>query len=112
MRRLTSRMIPKAAALVVAAILTGCSAQPVKHDGSVDGDLPVSGKSAAASKPSAPKDPAPLARPYTTPADPYPSTYKPPQGAPTLIKGGTVLTGTGTRLDNADVLIVDGRISA
>ena len=32
--------------------------------------------------------------------------------APTLIRGGTVLTGTGKRLDGADVLIVNGRIEA
>ncbi len=45
-------------------------------------------------------------------ANPYPSTYKPAAGPPTLIRSATVLTGTGTRLDNADVLVVDGRISA
>jgi len=45
-------------------------------------------------------------------ANPYPSTYKPAASPPTLIRGATVLTGTGTRIDNADVLVVDGRISA
>ena len=44
--------------------------------------------------------------------DPYPSTYAPAASAPVLIRGATVLTGTGTRLDNADVLIVDGKIAA
>ncbi|HUO80640.1 MAG TPA: amidohydrolase [Steroidobacteraceae bacterium] len=44
--------------------------------------------------------------------DPYPSTYAPVASAPVLIRGATVLTGTGTRLDNADVLIVDGKIAA
>jgi len=44
--------------------------------------------------------------------DPYPSTYRAPQGPPILIRSATVLTGTGTRLDAADLLIVDGRISA
>ncbi len=29
-----------------------------------------------------------------------------------LIRSATVLTGTGTRLDAADVLLADGRISA
>lgn len=42
----------------------------------------------------------------------YPSTYRVPQSAPTLIRNATVLTGTGTRLDNADVLIVDGKIQS
>jgi imidazolonepropionase-like amidohydrolase len=45
-------------------------------------------------------------------AQPYPSTYKPAPVAPTLIRGATVLTGVGTRLESSDVLIVDGRIAA
>ncbi|MFI4889538.1 MAG: amidohydrolase [Steroidobacterales bacterium] len=45
-------------------------------------------------------------------AEPYPSTYQVPVTAPLLIQGATVLTGTGERLDGADVLIVDGRIAA
>ncbi len=43
--------------------------------------------------------------------NPYPSTYKVLPLETTLIKNATVLTGTGTRLDNADVLMVDGKIS-
>src|SRR6185312_15399152 len=42
----------------------------------------------------------------------YPSTYKVPPGPATLIQHATVLTGTGTRLDDADVLIVEGRIQS
>lgn len=45
-------------------------------------------------------------------AEPYPSTYRVPQRPPVLIRSTTVLTGTGARIDAADVLIVDGRISA
>jgi imidazolonepropionase-like amidohydrolase len=44
--------------------------------------------------------------------DPYPSTYRAPKSPPILIRSATVLTGTGTRLDAADLLIVEGRISA
>ncbi len=44
--------------------------------------------------------------------DPYPSTYRPIAAPPVLIRGATVLTGTGERLDGADVLMVDGRIEA
>jgi len=44
--------------------------------------------------------------------DPYPSTYAPIASAPVLISNATVLTGTGVRLDNADVLLRDGRIAA
>jgi imidazolonepropionase-like amidohydrolase len=42
----------------------------------------------------------------------YPSTYQAPASAPTLIRNATVLTGTGSRLDHADVLLVDGKVSA
>ena len=41
----------------------------------------------------------------------YPSTYKVPASAPTLIRNATVLTGTGVRLEHADVLMSEGRIT-
>ncbi|MGH8074801.1 MAG: amidohydrolase [Lysobacter sp.] len=50
------------------------------------------------------------ASPFTS--DPYPSTYQRIAAPPVLIDNATVLTGTGTRLDNADVLMADGRIVA
>lgn len=37
--------------------------------------------------------------------DPYASTYRAIASPPVLIQGATVLTGTGTRLDGADVLM-------
>ncbi|UUO24634.1 amidohydrolase [Colwellia sp. M166] len=43
--------------------------------------------------------------------NPYPSTYQVLPLQTTLIKNATVLTGTGTRMDNADVLMVDGKIN-
>ena len=54
----------------------------------------------------------PPARPSRFVQDPYPSTYHAIASAPVLLQGATVLTGTGTRLDNADVLMRDGRIVA
>ena len=45
-------------------------------------------------------------------ANPYPSTYQPQAAPPTLFRGATVLTGTGQRLDDSDVLLVDGRIES
>jgi len=45
-------------------------------------------------------------------AEPFPSTYQVPANAPVLIQGATILTGTGERLDGADLLITDGRIQA
>ena len=43
---------------------------------------------------------------------PYPSTYAAIASPPVLIRNATVLTGSGERLDNADVLMRDGRIAA
>lgn len=44
--------------------------------------------------------------------DVYSSTYQPIVSAPVLISGATVLIGNGSRLDNADVLLQDGKIAA
>jgi imidazolonepropionase-like amidohydrolase len=44
--------------------------------------------------------------------DPYPSTYAPAQAGAVVIRGATVLTGTGMRLDATDVLLEGGRIAA
>lgn len=45
-------------------------------------------------------------------SEPYPSTYRVPEAAPTLIRGATLLTGTGTRLEQADILLRDGKVIA
>lgn len=42
--------------------------------------------------------------------NPYPSTYTPISTTSTLITNATVLTGTGERLDDADVLLVGGKV--
>lgn len=42
--------------------------------------------------------------------DPYPSTYRPQASEALLIHNATVLTGTGQRLDDADVLLRDGKV--
>ncbi|PJK06868.1 amidohydrolase [Lysobacteraceae bacterium NML95-0200] len=45
-------------------------------------------------------------------ADAYPSTYRPIPSAPVLLAGATVLDGLGKRLENADVLMAEGKIVA
>jgi len=42
--------------------------------------------------------------------DPYPSTYQAIPSGPVLIINATILTGTGKRLENASLLLVDGKI--
>ena len=58
------------------------------------------------------RDTTPTSAVAVAAADPYPSTYKPASSTPTLIRDATVLTGTGARLDEADVLLMDGRIQS
>jgi hypothetical protein len=55
--------------------------------------------------------PSSASRPSFT-DDPYPSTYRTIASAPVLIQHATVLTGTGERLENADVLMRDGKVAA
>jgi len=82
-------MLKPFCAALGAALLAGCAAGATR-------DTPPQ---AAAARPS-----------FTD--DPYPSTYRPIASPPVLITGATVLTGTGTRLDDADVLLRDGKVVA
>jgi len=74
-------------------MLSGCATYALK--------TPVQNKQVASSAPA-----------QTVPEPLYPSTYHAPPALPTLIQHVTVLTGTGSRLDDADVLIVDGKLRA
>src|SRR5512145_2071029 len=78
--------------LLCCAVLTGACTSPAQQN-------------------SEEKKPAVVAVP-AEPVNPYPSTYRAGAATATLIRGATVLTGTGTRLDNADVLIANGKIEA
>ena len=44
--------------------------------------------------------------------NPYPSTYKPYPGRPTLITGATVFDGKGGRIERGNVLLRDGKVAA
>jgi len=46
-----------------------------------------------------------------SPADPYPSTYKPRPARPVLITHATVLTAVGDRIEDGSVLLRDGKIA-
>ena len=43
---------------------------------------------------------------------PYASRYQPMASEPTLLRGATVLTGSGEKLENTDVMMEDGKIVA
>ena len=98
-------MLRKLICLLLTAAVTACATQAAKPS--------------QAAKPQAAKSdeiPAKAAAPGnvsdTASSRFYPSTYKVPPSAPTLIRHATVLTGTGTRLDGTDVLLVEGKIQA
>src|SRR3546814_7328092 len=42
--------------------------------------------------------------------NPYPSTYQPYPGVPTLVTNVTIYDGEGGRIDNGSVLFADGKI--
>lgn len=46
----------------------------------------------------------------STYAEPFPSTYQALASEPTLISNATILTGDGSRLDEASLLLADGKI--
>ena len=81
-----------AAALLSAPLLAGCASTAATRGAAPDGS--------ADAKTSSFID------------DPYPSTYQAIASQPVLISGATVLTGTGERIEGADVLMRDGRIEA
>ena len=60
----------------------------------------------------APQKPAAPAKSYDYTANPYPSTYQRVASPPVLLQHATVLTGTGARLEDADVLLRDGLVVA
>ncbi len=79
-------------AALAAALLAGCASAPARDHAANDGTA--------------------VAGPSRFTDDPYPSTYARTPAPPVLVTGATVLTGTGARLDGADVLMRDGRIVA
>jgi imidazolonepropionase-like amidohydrolase len=45
-------------------------------------------------------------------ANPFPSTYTPFPSRPTVIRNATILTATGSRIENGSILLRDGKIAA
>ncbi|RRS08285.1 amidohydrolase [Pseudoalteromonas sp. J010] len=56
------------------------------------------------------QDNGPQKEKVTIEKNPYPSTYKAVPSRSTLITNATVLTGTGDKIEQGDVFIVDGKI--
>ena len=81
----------RAAALAALAGLMACAPQPKET---------ASGAPESAGKPS------------RWAADPFPSTYSPYASGVTVIRGATILTGAGEKVENGTLVISDGKISA
>ncbi|WP_022685128.1 amidohydrolase [Sphingomonas phyllosphaerae] len=71
--------------------------------------LPLSACATTADKPATATKKAPPVR-YAH--DPYPSTYHPYPGAPTLVRNVTIFDGEGGRIDGGAVLFADGKVVA
>ena len=96
-------------AALAGGLLVACSATPPPKAAGTS----AAAQPAAQSAPVVPPPvvtPAPARGPVTPPA--YASTYQPMPSVTTLLRGATVLTGTGQRLDKADVLMQDGKVAA
>ncbi|MDN5864345.1 MAG: amidohydrolase [Gammaproteobacteria bacterium] len=50
--------------------------------------------------------------PAEFPPDPFPSTYEPLPAQPTLIEHATIFTGTGEKIEDGSILLVDRKIAA
>jgi imidazolonepropionase-like amidohydrolase len=88
----------------VAALLASAALGACATTGTTTGETPKPATTAESSR-ALPAGLDPAANP-----DPFPSTYQPLPSRPTAIVGATALTGTGTKVDNATVLIRDGKI--
>ena len=75
--------------------------------------LGLSACAASEAKPQASAAPAPAkqpGKPYSR--DPFPSTYKPYPGVPTLVTNVTIYDGEGGKIDRGQALFADGKIVA
>jgi imidazolonepropionase-like amidohydrolase len=100
--------------LVATMGLAACALESPLPDSAVEApQREESGEGALATRKAAatPSKQARVANPITA-ATAYPSTYQPLPRRDTLLRGATVLDGTGHRLDGADVLLHDGKIAA
>jgi len=97
--------IQAAATLAVILAAVGCGGKSEKASDAADA---ADTTAAATAKPEA----APAGeKGRWAAADAFPSTYEPYPASTTVIRGATVLTGTGERIDNGSVLIENGKIA-
>ncbi|MGV3768805.1 MAG: amidohydrolase [Sphingobium phenoxybenzoativorans] len=82
-------------ALLACAGLAACAAP------AAEGPKSANAKSSAAKE-----------NPSAEPDDPYPSTYQPYPGMPTVVRNVTIFDGEGGRIDNGVIFFVSGKISS
>jgi imidazolonepropionase-like amidohydrolase len=75
------------------------------------GGLAILALAACAQKPPPkPVPPPPAIKTESFSRDPYPSTYHPYPGVPTLLTGVTIYDGEGGRIDDGSILFADGKV--
>lgn len=96
--------------MAAALALAGCATTGGADTGAAKPGAKASSKSSKDAK-AAPKPLAAGLDPSAKP-DPFPSTYQPAPSQPTVLKGATILTATGARIDNGVVVMAEGKIVA
>jgi len=102
-------------AALAALMLAACSGDNGAEESAADNpaaDLAEADAAPADKKDNTAKQDKYAEDPVRPPLDPFPSTYEPYASQAVLLTGATILTGTGMRIENGSVLIVDGKIAA
>jgi hypothetical protein len=86
-------------ALSAALAIAACATSPTPKATATAQPVAAAGSSATEAR-----------RPLPWIGDPYPSTYKPFPGVPTLVRDVTIIDGEGGRIDHGAVLFADGKI--
>jgi imidazolonepropionase-like amidohydrolase len=72
--------------------------------------LAITGCAASAPPKKVPSVSPPKVIPVSYDADPFPSTYKPYPGVPTVVRDVTIYDGEGGRIDHGAILFADGKV--
>ncbi len=99
-----------AASLAAIMAVASCGGKGEKAPGGADPTKADKAAEAGAGK--AEEKQAADAKPSLWASDPFPSTYAPYPSGTTVIRGATVLTGAGERIENGTVVLADGKIAS
>ena len=109
MRRISHKMVLASVGILA---IGGCGGKGEKETEGADPGKPIATDATAEVKGYQKQAPDADKKPSRWAADPFPSTYVPYPSGTTVLRGATLLTGTGTRIDNGVVVIENGKIAS